>query len=273
MPERRLTSSELPVAMTIAGSDSGAGAGIQADLLTFAALGVFGVTAITCLTAQNPSGVRSVHPAPPQFVTDELGSLAAYFHIGAVKTGMLYDSGIINAVCDFLSSRRDLEVVVDPVMVATSGAMLLKPDAAELVKTRLLPLATLVTPNLDEVAVLTGERPTDAASMRGAARRIHEMCGASVLVKGGHLESDNITDILFTKRGLCLSFEDGRIADVNTHGSGCTLSAAVAAHLARGEELEEAVALARRYLLNGMKHPIEVSGARFIAHLPGSGAA
>jgi hydroxymethylpyrimidine/phosphomethylpyrimidine kinase len=259
----------MPVAMTIAGSDSGAGAGIQADLLTFAALGVYGVTAITSLTAQNPAGVKSVHAAPPEFVADELSQLSGYFDIGALKTGMLYDEGILSVVCDFLSAHRDLKAVVDPVMVATSGAMLLRPGAAALVKSRLLPLAQIVTPNLDEVAVLTGSKPHDAASMRDAAKRIHEQCGAAVLVKGGHLaDPDKVTDILFTKDGLCLSFEDKRLPNVNTHGGGCTLSAAIAAHLAKGEALEEAVALARRYLFSGMAHPLVLKGERFIAHFP-----
>ncbi len=259
----------MPVAMTIAGSDSGAGAGIQADLLSFAALGVFGVTAITCLTAQNPSGVKSVHAAPPEFVADELSQLSSYFAIGALKTGMLYDEGIIEVVCAFLEKHRGIAAVVDPVMVATSGAALLKPEAAALVKKRLLPLATLVTPNLDEVAALTGSRPHDAAAMRQAARQIHEDCGAAVLVKGGHLaDPDKVTDILYTREGLCLAFEDARQPGVNTHGSGCTLSAAIAALLAREEPLEEAVALARRYLLKGMAHPLVLGRERFISHLP-----
>ena len=260
---------DLPVALTIAGSDSGAGAGIQADLLTFAANNVFGTTAITCLTAQNPRGVSAVQAATPEFVTAQLAQLSGFFKIRALKTGMLYDAGIIRAVCAFLRANRGIRSVVDPVMVATSGAMLLREDAVAVVRAELLPLATLITPNLDEAAVLLGRPIANVAEMRVAAQELGALTRTAVLLKGGHLDSpDTVTDILFTKDGLTLEFADARVPGINTHGSGCTLSAAIAAQLARGELLEEAVAAGRRYLLAGMRNSIGVAGERFIAHLP-----
>jgi hydroxymethylpyrimidine/phosphomethylpyrimidine kinase len=259
----------MPVALTIAGSDSGAGAGIQADLLTFAANDVFGTTAITSLTAQNPKGVSAVLAATPEFVTAQLAQLCAYFDIRALKTGMLYDAEIIGVVCDFLRRHREIKSVVDPVMVATSGAMLLKSDAVEVVRKGLLPLATLVTPNLDEAAVLVGAKITSIQEMRAAAETIASWTKNAVLVKGGHLgDPETVTDILRTKDGLTLAFSDPRLPGINTHGSGCTLSAAIAANLAKGESVEEAVAAGRRYLMAGLRHPIQVSREKFIAHFP-----
>lgn len=258
---------ELPVATTIAGSDSGAGAGIQADLLTFAALGVFGTTAITSLTAQNPRGVIAVQAVAPDFLEAQLGQLAGYFRIRTLKTGMLYDAELISIVCKFLIAHREIQVVVDPVMVATSGAMLLKDDAVAIMRDKLLPLALLVTPNLDEAGVLLGKKPESVDEMRAAAKKLGEMTRTNVLLKGGHLVEENVTDILYTRDGLTMELSDPRVPEVNTHGSGCTLSAAITAHLALGERVEEAVAAGRRYLLEGMKNPIAVSGEKFIAHM------
>jgi hydroxymethylpyrimidine/phosphomethylpyrimidine kinase len=261
------TIKELPVVTTIAGSDSGAGAGIQADLLTFAALGVFGTTAITSLTAQNPKGVVAVQAVTPEFLDAQLGQLAGYFKIRALKTGMLYDAELIKVVCKFLNAHREIQVVVDPVMVATSGAMLLKDDAVAVMLGSLFPLASLITPNLDEVAVILGKKPESVEEMRAAAKKLSEMTRAHVLIKGGHLVAETVTDVLQTRDGLTMELSDPRVPDVNTHGSGCTLSAAIAAHIGLGESMEEAVAAGRRYLLDGMKHPIAVSGEKFIAHL------
>ncbi len=259
----------MPVAMSVAGSDSGAGAGIQADLLTFAAHGVYGTTAITCLTAQNPDGVSAVQAATPEFVAAQLSQLAGYFDIRAMKTGMLFDSGIVRAVCAFMETRRDIPAVVDPVMVATSGAALLCEEAMAAVRGELLPLATLITPNLDEAAVILGQRPQSVDEMRDAARMLHVMCSTAVLLKGGHLDSgDSVTDILYTADGTMLEFSDERIRGVNTHGSGCTLSAAICAGLAKGMELPEAVFRARHYLMDGMRKGLNLGRDTFIAHLP-----
>jgi len=259
---------ELPVALTIAGSDSGAGAGIQADLLTFAALGVYGTTAITCLTAQNPDCVVAVQAATPEFVSAQLMQVGGYFDLRAIKTGMLYDDEIIAVVSEFLRLRPDIPLVVDPVMVATSGATLLCEEALASVRAELLPLATLITPNLDEVAVILGRRPENVDEMRAAARMLSVMTGASVLLKGGHMDTpDTVMDVLHGSDGMVLEFTDERVQGINTHGSGCTLSAAIAAGLAKGQDLEEAVINARNYLLEGMCKPLTLSNGRFIAHL------
>jgi len=263
-----MTSAELPVALTIAGSDSGAGAGIQADLLTFAANGVFGTTAITCLTAQNPNGVTAIEALPAAFVREQILQVHRGFRVRALKTGMLHSAAIVSAVADFLRSARGIPAVIDPVMVATSGAALLEPEALAAVKEQLLPCATLVTPNLDEVAVLLGERPDTAAAMIEAARRLAQSYGVAVLVKGGHLSGDELTDVLATPHGEPGIFASKRILGVNTHGSGCTLSAAIAAQLARGLALEAAVGAARAYLRRGLERSLPVSGQRFINHLP-----
>jgi hydroxymethylpyrimidine/phosphomethylpyrimidine kinase len=258
--------SELPVAVTIAGSDSGGGAGVQADLLTFAAQGVFGTTAITCLTAQNPEGVAAVEAMAPTFVRAQLEQLAAFFALRAAKTGMLFDAGIVEAVAAFLAARSGLPVVVDPVMVATSGAVLLREDAIAAVREHLLPRAALVTPNLDEAAVLLGRRPADEAAMAAAAAELAGRFGVPFLVKGGHLTGEVVVDVLAWPGGGTRTWRDRRIDGVDTHGSGCTLSAAVAAQLARGAGLEEAVAAARAYLRAGLERPLAVGGRRFIAH-------
>jgi hydroxymethylpyrimidine/phosphomethylpyrimidine kinase len=263
----RPAGASLPAAMTVAGSDSGAGAGIQADLLAFAALGVFGTTVVTCLTAQNPRGVTGVHEVPAEFVAGQMRQVTAFFPVRAVKTGMLYSAAIVEAVSGFLRERRRIRVVVDPVMVATSGAVLLRPDAIDAIQALLLPLATVATPNLDEAAVLLGRRPAGVAEAVDAARALAVRFRVPILLKGGHLEGGAIVDVLARPRGRPVCYEGKRIEGVDTHGSGCTLSAAIAALLARGESLEAAVAGARAYLRRGLAHPLEVAGSRFIAHL------
>lgn len=263
-----MTSEELPVALTIAGSDSGAGAGIQADLLTFAAHGVFGTTAITCLTAQNPDGVTGIETMAASFVLEQILQVHRGFRIRALKTGMLHSAGIVTTVADFLRREPGIPAVIDPVMVATSGAGLLEAGALAAVREELLPRATLVTPNLDEVAVLLGERPASAADMTEAGRQLARMHGVAFLVKGGHLKGEEITDVLVGAGGEVRTYTSVRIHGVNTHGSGCTLSAAIAANLARGCGLEDAVGAARAYLLRGMEHSLLLGGRRFINHRP-----
>lgn len=262
----RLKPARLPVALTVAGSDSGGGAGVQADLLTFAGLGVFGTTAISCLTAQNPGGVSGVHEVPAEFVAEQARQVVDYFPVRAAKTGMLFSAPIIAAVAAFFRAHRRIRLVVDPVMVATSGAVLLKPDAIEAMRRELLPLAALVTPNLDEAAVLLGRRPEGEAEAVAAARELAAQFRVPFLLKGGHLAGDAIADVLAWPRGRVRVFRARRIRGVDTHGSGCTLSAAIAALLARGEGLEDAVAAGRRYLRGGIARPLAVAGRRFIAH-------
>ncbi len=257
---------KLPAALTIAGSDSGAGAGVQADLLTFAGLDVFGTTAITCLTAQNPDGVSSVHEVPAAHVADQLQRVASFFPLRAVKTGMLFSAPIIAEVVSFLRIHRRPPVVVDPVMVATSGARLLREDAIAALRDGLFPRAALVTPNLDEAAVLLGRRPAGRGDVIDAAAELAARFRVPFLVKGGHLEGATLVDVLARPRALPTVFTGTRVTGVDTHGSGCTLSAAIAAHLARGLSLEEAVAAGRRFLRRGLARPLAVGGRRFITH-------
>ncbi len=256
----------LPVALSIATSDSGCGAGIQADLLSIAANGAFGVTAVAALTAQSPREVTAIHTPPASFLTQQLETLFAYFPIAAAKTGMLFNADLIEAAADFMRGRN-CPLVIDPVMVATSGALLLEPSALHALRTTLLPLATLITPNLDEVEVLTGQKPTDRNSMLRSGSELATLYNASVLMKGGHLEGDSLTDILVHPDGAHEEWSDARIEGINTHGSGCTLSAAITAGLATGLTINEAVHQARSYLRKTLTHSIEVCGERFAGHL------
>jgi hydroxymethylpyrimidine/phosphomethylpyrimidine kinase len=238
----------LPIALTIAGSDSGGGAGIQADLKTFTALGCHGTTAITCITAQNPKAVIGLQPIRPDLVRKQIEAVFAELPPRAVKTGMLFSTDIINVVAEFFAKGKRPPLVVDPVMVATSGAVLLKPSAIRALKERLLPLATLVTPNLDEAQLLLGRKLHSLEDLLDAAEEMHAQFGCAALVKGGHLKlGHEAVDVLFDgKRFIVLKAQ--RIQGVSTHGTGCTYAAAIAAHLARGEKLEPAVVLAKRFI-------------------------
>jgi hydroxymethylpyrimidine/phosphomethylpyrimidine kinase len=238
-------------ALTVAGSDSGGGAGIQADLKTFAALQVHGVTAITCVTAQNPAGVRSVHPLPPGMVVDQMDAVMEAFRPAAIKTGMLYSAGVIEAVAERLSSYHQ-PVIVDPVMVATSGAILLKPSARKALTSRLFPAASLITPNLPEAEALLGRTISSPEDLRDAAREFHARYGCAILLKGGHLPSmKTAADIYFD--GLTeLLLEAPFVRGISTHGTGCTYSAAIAAWCARGKPLPEAVIAAKEFISNAI---------------------
>jgi hydroxymethylpyrimidine/phosphomethylpyrimidine kinase len=260
-------SANTPVALSIAGSDSGGGAGIQADLLTFAANGVFGTTAITCLTAQNPDGVTGIEAMPAAFVREQIEQVHRYFSIGAIKTGMLFNEEIITAVSDFLEAHPEIPVVEDPVMVATSGAVLLHESAIAALQLKLLPRATVITPNLDEAAVLLGSRPKSVPEMERAAVKLATSTGVPVLLKGGHLEeTDDVIDLLAFADGATHEFSARRIENVDTHGSGCTLSSAIAANLARNWELIQAIGEALTYLRRGMRQPLTLNGRPFIQH-------
>ena len=259
---------DRPVALTIAGSDSGAGAGIQADLLTFSAFGVFGTTALAGLTAQNPDKVSAVSAVPPDFVREQMLQVGRFFRIGAVKTGMLTDAATIAAVADvlYMPQWRDIPLVVDPVMISTSGARLLADAAVEAMARRLIPRGCLTTPNLDEAAVfLDGRRPT-RDTMRADAYELSRRLGTAVLLKGGHLDGNELEDVLAFPDGRLRSYETVRIENVDTHGSGCTLSAAVAASLATGLPLQDAVGRAHAYLQQALCRPLQVGGRRFINH-------
>lgn len=237
-----------PVALTVAGSDSGGGAGIQADLATFAALGVHGTTAITCLTAQNPRGVRGIQAATPAMVRQQLEAVFEELPPRAVKTGMLFSRLIIREVVRFFAAGGRPPLIVDPVMVATSGACLLQPAANRAIREELLPLATLVTPNVDEAALLLDRKIISVEDLRAAAREIHARWGCGVLAKGGHLRGTReAVDILFDGKTEWL-LEAPRITGVSTHGTGCTYSAAVTAYLALGETLVDSVQKAKTFI-------------------------
>jgi len=242
--------------LTVAGSDSGGGAGIQADLKTFTALGVYGMSVITALTAQNTLRVYEVEPVPPEFVGLQMEAVLSDIGADAMKTGMLFNAGIVQTVSEKIRSSRIAHVVVDPVMVAKSGDRLLEEDAVEVFKSRLLPLATLVTPNQPEAEILSGLRLHSEEDIQKAAHRILQMGCKAVLIKGGH-GVDKARDILFDGNEF-LSFTEERIQTLNTHGTGCTLSAAIAAHLAMGFSLEAAVSRGKRYVTEAIRNALEL---------------
>lgn len=247
------TSPQAPCALTIAGSDSSGGAGIQADLRTFAALEVYGASAITAVTSQNTLGVRSFVALEPAFVASQIDAVLDDIPVGAIKTGMLAHAAVIEAVVRELV-KSNVPVVVDPVMVSKSGSPLLADDAVEALKTRLLPRATLVTPNLPEAERLVGFRVRNVEEQEEAARALVQMGARAALVKGGHGSGDPV-DVLCTGRDgkLVEKLSAPRVATVHTHGTGCTYSAAIAAWLARGLPLVEAVQAAHAYVQEAIR--------------------
>ena len=272
--------SQLPIALTIAGSDSGGGAGVSADLKTFAALGVHGTSAIACLTAQNPRRVLGVEPCSPKMLRQQIEAVFAELKPAAVKTGMLFTAENISVVAKFFARQATGTagilpartggnklagwkpavpvLVVDPVMVSTSGARLLKPAAEKILREKLLPLATLVTPNLDEAAVLVGKKISSPEQMRQAARQIHAEFGCAVLLKGGHLKNcREAIDVFFdgkTELLLTAPFVKG----VSTHGTGCTYSAAITAALALGHDLPHAVELGKNFITEAIGNSYKI---------------
>jgi hydroxymethylpyrimidine/phosphomethylpyrimidine kinase len=239
---------QLRVALTIAGSDSGGGAGIQADLKTFATLGVHGTSAITCLTAQNPKGVYGIQACSAEIVRRQIEAVFAELRPAAVKTGMLYSAPIIRMVAESLRRLRGVPLVVDPVMVSTSGARLLKPAAVKTLCAQLLPLAAVITPNLDEAEILVGAKLRSVPDLRAAARELHQRFGCAALVKGGHLKGlREAVDIFYDGRQELL-LSAPFVRGVSTHGTGCTYSAAIAGYLARGNSLPKAVERAKEYI-------------------------
>jgi len=240
------------IAVTIAGSDSGGGAGIQADLKTFSALGVYGASVITALTAQNTLGVTAIHDVPAEFVTQQIDAVFSDLAVNAVKIGMLSQPGVIRAVAEGLDRFGQQDVVLDPVMVATSGDMLLREEAVASLIAELLPRAALVTPNLREAArLLDTEMAEDEAGMERQAEAILRLGARAVLVKGGHGTGPESADLLLSAAGKRW-FHAPRIDTLNTHGTGCTLSSAIAAGLARGLALEPAIDGAKRYITDAI---------------------
>lgn len=244
---------EYPRVLSIAGSDSGGGAGIQADLKTFAALGCYGMTAITALTAQNTRGVRAIHGVPPQMLRDQIDAVIEDIGADAVKIGMLHAPDIVQTVAEAIDRHAMVKVVLDPVMVATSGAVLIDNPAIAVLVRDLFPRALVVTPNLDEASLLVGRPLATEQDMQVAAQELLAKGARAVLLKGGHLPGDVVSDLLATQSGELHWMRGPRILSPNTHGTGCTLSSAIAAHLALGQSLLEAVQASHAYVRAAME--------------------
>jgi hydroxymethylpyrimidine/phosphomethylpyrimidine kinase len=247
----------MHTALTIAGSDSGGGAGIQADLKTFAAHGVYGTSVLTAVTAQNTLRVTAVHVLPPEIVAAQIDAVASDIRVDAVKTGMLANARIIAAVAAQLAHWRLPQLVVDPVMVAKSGDRLLEPDAVEAIRAALLPLAAVVTPNRMEAEVLAGRPVETLADAREAARRIRGDGGVAVVIKGGHFDGPRLTNLLYDGLDF-VEYVTARVDSRHTHGTGCTFASALAAHLALGHSLVEAVDRATRYVAGAVAHGLPI---------------
>lgn len=252
-----MNASDPPIALTIAGSDSGGGAGIQADIKTFTALGVFGTTAITSITSQNTTGVHAVRDLPPDTVRSQIEAVMDDLTPSAVKSGMLSNAAIIEAVAETLGKYRVCNYVLDPVMVSETGHALLQPDATAALVERLIPLALVVTPNRFEAEALTGIAVGDEGDMAAVARRIAEWGPRYVLVKGGHMAGDEAVDVLYDGRET-VRLTAPRIATANTHGTGCTYAAAITAYLAKGLAMAEAVREAKAYVTGAIRHGFSI---------------
>ncbi|MEM7656516.1 MAG: bifunctional hydroxymethylpyrimidine kinase/phosphomethylpyrimidine kinase [Bacteroidota bacterium] len=256
-----MSSFSYPKVLSIAGSDSGGGAGIQADLKAISANQGYGMTAITALTAQNTVGVRSIHPVPIQMLQEQIAAVAEDIGADAVKIGMLHASEVIEAVAASLQRYSLGPVILDPVMVATSGDPLLEPSAIHSLKEILIPIAELITPNLPEAALLLGRQAIEKSELLPAAKQLHEQFGVSVLLKGGHLSGEELIDVWVSSDGTqVLSFPSSRIDTPNTHGTGCTLSSAIATFRARGFDLpmavEKGLAYVHQAIVAGKDRPL-----------------
>ena len=263
---------QLPVALTIAGSDSGGGAGIQADLKTFAALGVHGTSAIACLTAQNPKRVLGVEPCSPKMLRLQIEAVFAELNPVAVKTGMLFSAENILVVAKFFQNRKseigNRKLIVDPVMVATSGARLLPPAAEKILCGKLLPLAALVTPNLDEAEILAEQKISSPEDLRSAARKIHLRYGCAVLVKGGHLKNSSMAIDVFFDGENKLLLSAPFVRGVSTHGTGCTYSAAICAALALGHDLPHAVEIGKNFITAAISNSFKIGKYFALGNFP-----
>ena len=245
--------------LSIAGSDSGGGAGIQADLKTFAANGCYGMSVITALTAQNTQGVTGIHAVPPAFAVEQMEAVFTDIGADAVKIGMLFSAELIEAVARQLKKHNAPNIVLDPVMVAQSGDKLLRDDAIEAIKEHLMPLALVVTPNLPEASVLLDRELQTGEDLHQAAKDLARYGSQSILVKGGHLEDEKSRDLLFlVQENRFIELEEDRIETKNNHGTGCTLSSAIAAYLAKGNSIEDSVRHAKAYITEAIR-----SGARY----------
>ena len=255
----------MPSVLTIAGSDSSAGAGIQADLKTFAALGVYGTSALAAITAQNTLGVTAVHELPPEIVAAQIDAVVRDIRPDAVKTGMLSRAPIIQVIAQKAKEHGLPNLVVDPVMVAKSGDRLLRQDAVRALRDLLLPLAAVVTPNLPEAEVLVGRKLSSGDEIRQAAKEIVALGPAAVVMKGGHLKSEAAMDLLYDGRQFH-EYSAPRIETTSTHGTGCTFASAIAAFLARGEPLADAVGHAKQYLTEALRRAYPIGSGHGPVH-------
>jgi hydroxymethylpyrimidine/phosphomethylpyrimidine kinase len=255
-----------PVALTIAGSDSSAGAGVQADLKTFSAFGVYGLTAVTCVVAETPGKVARIEPVSAPLVRQQIEVVLAGFPVAAIKTGLLYSAEIISAVIAALNhAKAPLPLIVDPVMIATSGDRLLQAGAVALYENELFPRATLITPNLDEAGALLGKKITDIEAMETAGRALSARYGTSVLLKGGHLSGHDAVDLLFHEGGVA-RFAAPFVRHVATHGTGCTYSAAITAQLALGFPLENAITTAKKFVTASIQNHFSWNSLQALNH-------
>jgi hydroxymethylpyrimidine/phosphomethylpyrimidine kinase len=250
---------KYPVALTIAGSDSGGGAGIQADLKAFSALGCYGTSVITALTAQNTLGVTGIHSIPPDFVKEQLRAVLTDIRPQAIKIGMVHTPELATAIAEVLQEYKDIPVVLDPVMVATSGARLIEEQTTNRIIAELFPLATIITPNLDEAALLANLTISGVEDMYEAGKAILREGTKGLLLKGGHLPGEQITSLLYLNGVDPKVLISKKVETDNTHGSGCTLSSAIAAFLARSENAEAAVEKASEYVYNAILHGADVA--------------
>ena len=269
-PNARSRIQSIPVALTIAGSDSSAGAGVQADLKTFSAFGVYGLTAVTCVVAETPGKVSRIEPVSAELVREQIEVVAKSFPISAIKTGLLYAGEIISVVARVVvdlagKAGTANPLVVDPVMVATSGDPLLRADAVELYETELFPIATLITPNLNEAGRLLGTKIKDRQSMEKAVKALAQKYHVSILLKGGHLPGSKAIDLLF-HRGKVTELAAPFIRNVPTHGTGCTYSAAITAGIALGLSLEASVARAKKFVTESINHHFSWGSVHALKH-------
>ena len=242
-----------PRLLTIAGSDSGGGAGIQADLKTFSALGCYGMSAITALTAQNTTGVRAIHAIPPPMLRDQIDAVIEDIGVDAVKIGMLHAPEIVQVVADAIDRHQLRQVILDPVMIATSGAVLIENEAVQALVQQLFPRVHLITPNLDEAGFLVGHALENESDMESASNQLLGLGARAVLIKGGHLSGDTVADLFVNSQGHKWWLRAPRIHSPNTHGTGCTLSSAIAAHLALGDPIEQAIEKSHAYIRQALQ--------------------
>lgn len=247
-----------PMVLTIAGTDPSGGAGIQADLKTFAALGCYGMSVITALVAQNTCGVKAIHSVPSDFVKAQLLTVFEDIRPNAIKIGMVHSVELVDVIAEVLKKYNDIPVVFDPIMISTSGHRLIEEDTVAAIKERLFPIAKVITPNMDEASLLSGIPVKTVEDMYEASATIMAMMPEALLLKGGHLESQKLTSMLVDAKGLIQEFYSDKIETKNMHGSGCTLSSAIASYLARGLDLRDAVAMAQDYVYEAIYHAADV---------------